>query len=269
MAPGYFWIDDVSLEQVGDDVPLTEAPVLDTEEAPIAPPGEIVRTAVRCSECGYRNNPDGGTCYACGTRAGGTEPGCRGPGGQDRSPRSRIRIRCRGAPWSACMPVDGRKSLRLDRSYASLDEPQDWLGYDFLKADLYTDAREAAGSLRRDPRRRHPRLLDPGQLLHRRAARARARWSSRSSNFTWARSLGPAGCSILGQHHPAGPRHRRQAGGPLFLDNLRLERDDSPSRVVLRGAPCLRFRYRHQPRDGGLSRRSRRPPCTARGGATA
>ena len=24
----------------------------------------------------------------------------------------------------------------------SLDQPQDWLGYDFLKADLYTDARK-------------------------------------------------------------------------------------------------------------------------------
>ena len=28
MAPGYFWIDDVSLEKVGEDVPLTEKPVL-------------------------------------------------------------------------------------------------------------------------------------------------------------------------------------------------------------------------------------------------
>ncbi len=28
MAPGYFWIDDVSLEKVGKDVPLTEKPVL-------------------------------------------------------------------------------------------------------------------------------------------------------------------------------------------------------------------------------------------------
>ena len=41
MAPGYFWIDDVTLEKVGDDVPLTEKPVLGKEEAPIAPPGEI------------------------------------------------------------------------------------------------------------------------------------------------------------------------------------------------------------------------------------
>ena len=67
MAPGYFWIDDVALEPVGNDVPLTGAAVLGAEEAPIAPVGEIANSAVRCSECGYRNNADGATCYACGT----------------------------------------------------------------------------------------------------------------------------------------------------------------------------------------------------------
>jgi len=45
MAPGYFWIDDVSLERVGDEVALTEAPVLGNEEAPIAPPRTQRRTA--------------------------------------------------------------------------------------------------------------------------------------------------------------------------------------------------------------------------------
>src|SRR5271157_633436 len=38
MAPGYFWIDDVSLEKVGGDIPLTEKPELGKEESPIAPP---------------------------------------------------------------------------------------------------------------------------------------------------------------------------------------------------------------------------------------
>src|SRR5271157_3875840 len=94
MAPGYFWIDDVSLEKVGDDVPLTKAPVLGNEEAPIAPPGEIVRTAVRCSECGYRNNPDGGTCYACGAALSARTPDVEGPAVkllasfEDRNPMS-------------------------------------------------------------------------------------------------------------------------------------------------------------------------------------
>ncbi|HKI17283.1 MAG TPA: glycoside hydrolase domain-containing protein, partial [Isosphaeraceae bacterium] len=34
----------------------------------------------------------------------------------------------------------GHKALRIDGSYVSLDQPQNWLGYDFLKADLDTDA---------------------------------------------------------------------------------------------------------------------------------
>ena len=37
---------------------------------------------------------------------------------------------------------EGRKSLRIDKSYVSLDQAQDWVGYDFLKADLFTDARK-------------------------------------------------------------------------------------------------------------------------------
>ncbi len=46
-----------------------------------------------------------------------------------------------GNPFSGGVVVEagapeGRKALRIDRSYASLDRPQDWVGYDFLKAEL-------------------------------------------------------------------------------------------------------------------------------------
>ena len=66
LAPGFFWIDDVSLERVGEEVALTETPLLGNEENPIAPPGELSANAVRCSQCGYRNNPVWKLCYACG-----------------------------------------------------------------------------------------------------------------------------------------------------------------------------------------------------------
>jgi len=66
-APGYFWIDDVSVEKVGVEVPLTVDPILGPEEAPIAPPGEIVAGAIRCPQCAYRNMPAWKTCYACGS----------------------------------------------------------------------------------------------------------------------------------------------------------------------------------------------------------
>ena len=66
-APGFFWIDDVSLERVGGEVELTAVPVLDREEAPLAPPGPLGAGAVHCPRCGYRNMPGWKTCYACGS----------------------------------------------------------------------------------------------------------------------------------------------------------------------------------------------------------
>ena len=109
MAPGYFWIDDVALEKVGNDVSLTEAPVLGTEEAPIAPPGEIMGSAVRCSECGYRNNPDVRHLLRLrhrGSRHGRVLSRARR---SSRWPRSRMGIRFPGAPWSACMRARAAK----------------------------------------------------------------------------------------------------------------------------------------------------------------
>ncbi len=52
-----------------------------------------------------------------------------------------------GNPFSGGVVVathatTGQKALRIDRSYVSLEQPQDWLGYDFLKADLFTDSRK-------------------------------------------------------------------------------------------------------------------------------
>lgn len=38
--------------------------------------------------------------------------------------------------------TDGRNALRIDQSYAVMDGTQDWAGYDYLKADLYTDAKD-------------------------------------------------------------------------------------------------------------------------------
>ena len=67
MAPGYLWVDDVAVERVGPDVPLTAKPVLGKEEEPLVPPGELGDEAVRCVECGYRNMAAWGGCYACGS----------------------------------------------------------------------------------------------------------------------------------------------------------------------------------------------------------
>ena len=140
MAPGYFWIDDVSVEKVGQEVPLTEKPILGEEESPIAPPGELTAEAVRCPECGYRNAALR-SCYACGTRLDSAVAG-----GRMIPPVKAIADFDKSNPFTGGVVVTsrdpgGHKALRIDRSYASMDQPQDWLGYDFLKADLVSTAK--------------------------------------------------------------------------------------------------------------------------------
>ena len=75
MAPGYLWVDDVSVEKVGDDTALTPDPLIGAEEKPVAPPADPGAHAVHCPDCGYLNNPSWGHCYACGAtlEAGKTE----------------------------------------------------------------------------------------------------------------------------------------------------------------------------------------------------
>jgi hypothetical protein len=143
MAPGYLWVDDVSVEQVGNDVPLTPEPVFGAEESPIAPPGELHEGWVRCSECGYRNMPDWGTCYACGSKLGPPQVGNL-PHGEAVKLLAGFED---GNPFGAGTVVaqhatQGHQALRIDSSYVSMDAPEDWTGYDYLKADIYTDAKD-------------------------------------------------------------------------------------------------------------------------------
>ncbi len=139
-APGYLWIDDVSMVPVGSDVPLTPEPVVGNEEKPIEPPELLVESkAIHCPECGYENMPAWGHCYACGAAlaAARLEPS-----------RSAVRPL---VDLSAKNPFDGAtvvsehtaagdKALRLDKGFAAWTGSQNWTGYDYLKADLYTDA---------------------------------------------------------------------------------------------------------------------------------
>ena len=38
--------------------------------------------------------------------------------------------------------TEGSQALRIDRSYVGMDGAQDWTGYNYLKAELYTDSHE-------------------------------------------------------------------------------------------------------------------------------
>jgi hypothetical protein len=136
--------------------------------------------------------------------------------------------------------ADGGKALRVDKSYISLDRPQDWQGFDFLKADLYTAAKKP---------------LDLSVEI--RDAGTRDYWTR--VNYT---TVVPAGESTLviplkqlyvgeksrpGRMLDLGNVTRLVFGigdsppGPLVVDNVRLERDDTPSLVWFDGLHAFDF----------------------------
>jgi hypothetical protein len=232
MAPGYLWVDDVSVEKVGDDTALTPDPLIGAEEKPVAPPADPGAHAVHCPDCGYLNNPSWGHCYACGAalEAGKTE--ATGPpvkiitSFEDRNPFN-------GGAVVAEHATDGRKALRIDHGFAAMDGPQSWAGYDFLKADVYTDAK------------------DPMELsIEVQDGESRDYWTR--VNYT---TVIPPGASTLviptalyvGEKSRPGRSLLKDSvkrlvfsigdkpQAPLYIDNLRLERDTETAKVLFDG----------------------------------
>jgi hypothetical protein len=134
----------------------------------------------------------------------------------------------------------GRRSLRVDKSYASMDGPQDWLGYDFLKADLYTDARRPmnfdveirdTGSRDYWTRVNYTTVVPPGKSTL--IIPVKQLYVGEKSRP--GRMLNLSGIMRLvfgiGDNPPA----------PLFIDNLRLERDDTPEKVSFEGLHAFDF----------------------------
>lgn len=236
-APGYFWIDDVTMERVTPDVKLTETPLLDREEAPIAPPGPLGPGAVRCPRCRYRNMPEWKRCYACGSPL---EAGSEAPAGPAVKPITSFE---QGNPFEqgtvvAAHATDGAKALRVERPYAVMNAVQNWTGYDYLKADTYVEGSEP---------------LRIGVEIH-----------DKATDGYWTRvnynTLALPGASTLilplqqlyvGEKARPG-RHLNLAditklvflvgdSRPLFLDNLRLERDTTAHTAFFDGLYAFDF----------------------------
>ncbi|MGA2496197.1 MAG: glycoside hydrolase domain-containing protein [Tepidisphaeraceae bacterium] len=239
MAPGYLWVDDVSLVKVADDTPLTDKPILDKEESPVAPPGELGNDAVRCPECGYRNALKWGHCYACGTALAAGEATGTGPAVklitsfEDKNPFD-------GGKIVAEHATDGAKALRIGKSYVGMSGPQNWTGYDYLKADLYTDSPE--------PLSLYVEIRDNG---------TRDYWTR--VNYQTIVPPGKSTLIIPTKQLYVGEKSRPgrmldlagikwfvlsigdKPGAPLFVDNLRLERDDSVKQVQFDGLSAFDF----------------------------
>ncbi len=140
MATGFLWIDDVTLEEVAEDIPLTIKPLLGIEESSINPPGPIIEGAVKCPFCGNKNMLAWELCYACGTHLEANQSIIAKP------PIKLISSFEENNPFNGGTIVNesfiGKKALQIDKAYVSIDSPQDWAGYDYLKLDLYTEANE-------------------------------------------------------------------------------------------------------------------------------
>ena len=162
-SPGFFWVDDVTMEKVGNDVPLTErqidgkpanAPIVDKEEAPLTPPGKLDGTAIHCPDCGSRNLPAWKTCYACGWDMATKKPAAA----EFTGPAVKLITSFEGDnPFSQGdgsdkssvveeHATDGKKASRLDKDWAVVKAdpkaPMSWVGYDYLKVDVFTEAKD-------------------------------------------------------------------------------------------------------------------------------
>jgi len=232
MAPGYLWVDDVSVERVGGDVALTPTPVLGQEEKPIAPAGELIGHVVRCGECGYRNLAAWERCYACGSllaarqKAVVHEPIRSITSFEDRNPFS-------GGTVVTAHATDGDRALRIDKSYAVMDGAQDWSGYDYIMADVHTDARspirlyfEVRDTATRDywTRVNYTTVIPPG-----------------SSTLTIPTSLYVGEKSRPGRPLLLNAITRvvfsigEEPEAPLFIDHVRLEKDTETAGVLFDG----------------------------------
>jgi hypothetical protein len=240
MATGYFWIDDVSLVRVGNDVPLTEKPVLGAEESPIAPPAELGPGAVRCPECGYKNMPAWKVCYACGTPLEGKKAAVGGPPVKTITSFEQKKNPFSGGTIVAERASDGTFSMRLDKSYAIMDGAQDWSGYDYLKADLYTDAR--------DPLELYVEVRDTATTDY---------WTRVNYNtvvppgkstlvipvkqlYVGEKSR-PGRMLLLGNVNKLVFSIGDKPAAPLFIDNIRLERDEATPKALFDGLMAFDF----------------------------
>jgi hypothetical protein len=238
MAPGLFWIDDVSLTPVGSDVPLTEQPVIGPEEAPIVAPGDLGDAVVRCTQCSYRNNARWQQCYACGRTLNVTSVAAR-------PARMLITSIEDSNPFSGGQVVqehatDGSKSLRIDKSYVSQDGSQNWLGFDYLKADLfcagaqpqnlYVEIRDA-GTRDYWTRVNYETIVPPGaSTLVIPLRQLYVGEKSRPGRMVMLAEITRLVFNIGDSPH-----------GPLYLDNLRLERDTSAEEAAFEDLHAFDF----------------------------
>jgi hypothetical protein len=241
-GPGRLWVDDAELTRVPGNTPLTNGPVLGAEEKPVAPPRAIdTANSVRCPDCGYRNMPAWGKCYACGEVLGAVQSVVNGPITRPLATFGDGTIKPFTLADNAHAVKEhapaGQNALRLDKQYILWEGPQDWSGYDFWKADVFNASDE--------PTQLYFEVQDRGTTDY---------WTRVNYN-----TVLPPGASTLiiptdlyvgEKSRPGRPLDKANikrlalnigdAKGAVFLSNLRLERDLS-DKVKVPGLMAFSF----------------------------
>ena len=143
-AGGWLWIDDVSLVKVGENVELTSEPVIGTEEYSISPPGALQKHAIHCRECGYRNNPGWGHCYACGRelpakREGNASPAVKVITDFENGKAGDFK----GGAVVKDSSLQGHYALSSNTAI-TLKKSQDWSQYDHFRVDVFNPGETSA-----------------------------------------------------------------------------------------------------------------------------
>ena len=222
-AAGHFWIDDVSLVRVGEDATATATPEFGKEEKAIAPPGRSGWRRFDVPIAAIRTWLNGGPA----THAAPSFMGSTWPRGRRRSSLRRLKTTIHSVEQrsSRNMRTDGTKAVRLDKNYASWGGAQDWSGFDYLKADLYTDSEKPLpltieirdqSSNGYWTRVNYETLVAPGkstlvlplaQLYVGEKARPGRNLILNAINY-WAIGIGPKPGDALYRQHPPRTRHR-------------------------------------------------------------
>ncbi len=247
---GRVWVDDASLEKVANDVELTAKPVFGQEEKPVAMPGALPANPVRCPECGYRNDPAWGQCYACGAKLDAAAVKTFS------SPRVLVFADFedgKTAPFSGGVAVQehatsGKYALRIDKNWVSIDTPQNWLEHDYLSFDVFNPQDK------------------PVELgIEVRDTQTQDYWTR--VNLT---TIAPPGASVVTiptalyvgeKSRPGRPLIRDQVNrfvvgvgdqGPLYFDNFRLERLDA-SKALFAELNAFQFKPQDAPKMEGFT----------------
>ncbi|MCP4680245.1 MAG: hypothetical protein GY854_33085 [Deltaproteobacteria bacterium] len=255
MAPGYLWVDDVKMQKMGPDVPLTDKPRLGEEEAPIKSPVALGDQFIRCPVCDLKNIPKSKNCFACGAAMEEKS----GRDHSDKSPPVKLLASFENKdPFSGGDVVekrasDGTHSLMVEDGYVAWEDDMDWSAFDDFTVDLHAESKE--------PMELKVEIRDKDTTGYWTRVNIRTIVLPGKSTLTI-----PLGQLYVGEKSRPG-RHLKLSAitkivfgigddpkGVLYIDNIRLSRDTTSSDKLFNGLNAFDFGKPQSPLMPGFKR---------------